>query len=110
MLASARQVQTPACVPANLTIRLHVRRISHLLLMLEAIFLVFLTVIAGVFLLGGSSRVWTTAWTHRQYSDALAWTAVLFGLVAAWWLLLAYFYQGHSGARRAPALVWVYAG
>ena len=92
------------------TVRWLVRRISHLLLTLEAIVLVFLTVLAGVFLLGGSTRVWTAVWAEQQYSDALLWTVVLFSLVAAWWLLLAYFYRGHSGARRAPAIVWVYAG
>src|ERR1044072_2056967 len=86
------------------------RRISHILLTLEAIFLVFLTVIAGVFLLDGSTLAWTTAWNDRYYTDVLVWTGVLFSLVAVWWLLLAYFYRGHSGARRVPGVVWAYAG
>src|SRR5690349_13808007 len=86
------------------------RRISHILLMLEAIFLVFLTVIAGAMLLGGSTLVWTAAWTERHYIDALVWTGALLGLVAAWWLLLAYFYRGHSGAQGVPTVVWAYAG
>jgi len=86
------------------------RRLSHVLLTLEAIFLVFLTVLAGVFLLGGSFSVWVTAWNDQRYFDALAWTAILLSLVSAWWLLLAYFYAGHWGARRVPAAVWVFAG
>jgi hypothetical protein len=86
------------------------RRLSHFLLTVEAIALVFLTVIACIFLLGGSTDVWATAWAGRGYSDALTWTAMLLSLVAAWWLLLAYFYQGHRGARQVPAAVWVFAG
>lgn len=86
------------------------RRLSHVLLTIEAIFLVFLTFLAGVFLLGGSFTVWAAALTGQHFVDALAWTAVLLSLLAAWWLLLAYFYGGHSGARRVPAAVWVFAG
>jgi hypothetical protein len=86
------------------------RRVSHFLLTLEAIVLVFLTVIAGVFLLGGSGRVWMSAWTDQRYFDALMWMGIFLSLVAAWWLLLAYFYRGHRGARRVPAAVWIFAG
>src|SRR5688572_22073277 len=86
------------------------RRVSHILLTLESIALVFLTALASVFLLGGSGSVWMSVWTGQGYVDALVWTAVLASLVAAWWLLLAYFYLGHRGARSVPAVVWVYAG
>jgi hypothetical protein len=86
------------------------RRFSHFLLTLEAIALVFLTAIAGVFLLGGSADVWTTAWVGRGYSDALTWSAMLLSLSAAWWLLIAYFYRGHRGARQVPVAVWAFAG
>jgi hypothetical protein len=86
------------------------RAVSHVLLTLESIALLFVTAFAAVFLVGGSTRVWTSVWTGQQYSDALVWTALLSGLVAAWWLLLAYFYKGHAGARGAPAVVWVCAG
>jgi hypothetical protein len=86
------------------------RRISHILLTFEAILLAFLTVIASAFMLGGSTVVWTTAWNDRHYTDVLLWTGVLFSLVAAWWLLLAYFYRGHAGARRVPGVVWAYSG
>ena len=86
------------------------RRFSHILLTLEAIALVFLSVLAGVFLLGGSDGVWMAALTGQRYFDALMWSAVFLSLVAAWWLLLAYFYRGHRGARRVHAAVWVFAG
>ena len=86
------------------------RRLSHILLTLEAIVLLFLTVIACVFLLGGSTLVWASAWNDGRFTDMLVWTGALFSLLAAWWLLLAYFYLGHSGARKVPVLVWVYAG
>ena len=86
------------------------RRLSHVLLTIEAILPAFLTFRAGVFLLGGSFTVWAAAWTGQQYVDALAWSAILLSLVAAWWLLLAYFYGGHSGARRVPAAVRLFAG
>ena len=86
------------------------RRLSHLLLTVEAIALLLLTVIACVFLLGGTVHVWTRAWTGRGYADALAWTAMLLSLTAAWWLLLAYFYRGHRGAQQVPATVWALAG
>jgi hypothetical protein len=86
------------------------RRLSHFLLTVEAIALVFLTVIACAFLLGGSTYVWTRAWVGHGYVDALTWTAILLALVAAWWLLLAYFYQGHRGAQQVPAAVWIFAG
>ena len=86
------------------------RSVSHVLLTLEAIVLVFLTVIAGSVLLGGSGLVWVSAWKDQRYFDALMWTIMFLSLVAAWWLLLAYFYQGHRGARRVPAAIWVFAG
>src|SRR5687767_1590028 len=86
------------------------RNLSHLLLTIEAIVLVFLTVLAGILLLGGSVSVWESAWADQQYFDVLAWTFILLSLLAAWWLLLAYFYRGHSGARRVPVAVWVFAG
>ena len=86
------------------------RRISHILLTLEAIVLLFLTVIACVILLGSSTLVWASAWNDRHSNDVLVWTGALFSLVAAWWLLLAYIYLGHSGARRVPVIIWVYAG
>jgi hypothetical protein len=63
------------------------RRLSHFLLTMEAIALIFLTVIASAFLLGGSAHVWTTAWAGQGYVDALTWTAMLLSLVAAWWQL-----------------------
>jgi hypothetical protein len=86
------------------------RSVSHVLLTLEAIVLVFLTVIAGLVLLGGSGIVWMSVWNDQRYSDAFMWVIMLLSLVAAWWLLLAYFYLGHKGARRVPAAIWVFAG
>ena len=86
------------------------RSVSHILLTLEAIVLVFLTVLAALVLVGGSGLVWMSAWNDHQYLDALMWTIMFLSLVAAWWLLLAYFYQGHRGARRVPAAIWVFAG
>lgn len=86
------------------------RRFSHILLTLEAIALVLLTVLACVFLLGGSVHVWATALAGRGYVDALTWSAMLLSLSAAWWLLLAYFYRGHRGARQVPVAVWTFAG
>ena len=86
------------------------RSVSHVLLTLEAIILVFLTAIAGLVLIGGSGLVWMSAWNDRQFFDALMWIVMLLSLVADWWLLLAYFYQGHRGARRVPAAIWVFAG
>ena len=86
------------------------RRLSHLLLTLEAIALVFLTVVASAFLLGGSGGVWMSALTGWGYFDALIWTIVLLSVVAAWWLLLAYFYGGHRGARGVPVFIWVFGG
>jgi hypothetical protein len=86
------------------------RRLSHLLLTLEAIALVVLTVIAGAFLLAGSGSVWMSALTGEGYVDALVWTIALLSLAAAWWLLLAYFYGGHKAAQRVPVVIWVFAG
>jgi hypothetical protein len=86
-----------------------VRSLSHFLLLLEAIALLLLTVFGGVFLLGGAASVWEAAWNGQGHSDALTWIAILGALVAAWWLLLAYFYRGHRGARRVPIVVWIYA-
>jgi hypothetical protein len=86
------------------------RRVSHLLLILEAIALVVLTVVAGAFLLGGSGSVWMSALSGEGYIDAAIWTIVLLSLVAAWWLLLAYFYGGHRAAQGVPGVIWVFAG
>lgn len=86
------------------------RRVSHILLTLQAIALVFLTVIAAAFWIGGAGSVWKSVWTGQGYLDALVWTVVFLSLAAAWWLLLAYFYRGHKGARSVPAIVWVFAG
>jgi hypothetical protein len=86
------------------------RSLSHLLLTVEAIFLLFLTVLAGVFLLGGIPLVWKELMSGSSYLSPSAWLAILLSLVATWWLLLAYFHRGHRGARRVPVLVWVYAG
>jgi hypothetical protein len=86
------------------------RRVSHLLLTLEAIALVVLTVIAGAFLLAGSGSVWMSALTGEGYVDALVWTIALLSLAAAWWLLLAYFYGGHKAAQGVPVVIWVFAG
>src|SRR5688500_11478468 len=86
------------------------RRLSHFLLTMEAIALIFLTVIASPFLLGGSAHVWTTAWAGQGYVDALTWSAMLLSLMAAWWLWLAYFYQRHRGSRQVPPAVWLFAG
>src|SRR3982750_489097 len=99
-----------AIAPLSSAVSWPMRRISHILLTLEAIFLVILTVFAGVLLLGGSTVAWTSAWAGRQYSDALVWTSAFFSLVAVWWILLAYFYRGHSGARGVPVFVWAFAG
>jgi hypothetical protein len=91
-------------------VRSPVRTLSHLLLTVEAVLLVVLTVFAGVFLLGGIPLVWKELVSGSSYLSPLAWFAFLLSLVAAWWLLLAYFYRGHRGARRVPTVVWAYAG
>lgn len=85
------------------------RRVSHVLLTIEAIVLVFPTFLCGVFLFGATGLVWAGVWTDSKIVDALVWSGVLLSLVAAWWLLLAYFYSGPQGARRAPAIVWLFA-
>jgi len=54
--------------------------------------------------------------TIETYEDALGiygaliWVALLLSLVAAWWLLLAYFYKGPKGASQVPVPVWIFAG
>ena len=92
-----------------MTVRRTARGLSHVLLTIEAIVLVFPTFVCAVFLVGGIGQVWTALWAQSQIVDALVWSGVLFSLIAAWWLLLAYFYVGPHGARRAPVFVWLYA-
>jgi hypothetical protein len=87
-----------------------VRRLSFVLLTIEAVVLVFPTLLGVVLLVGTSSLAWKGVWDGSGLFDALIWIALLFSLVAAWWLLLAYFYTGPQGARRVPAPVWVFAG
>src|SRR5690348_8495970 len=84
------------------------RTLSHVLLSLEAVALVFLTVLGGVFLLGASGEVWSGSWADWDLVGAMIWISMVLSLVCAWWLLLAYFYCGHQGARRVPAIVWVF--
>jgi hypothetical protein len=87
-----------------------VRRLSFVLLNIEAIVLVFPTVWGAVFLVGSSGLVWEGVWTGGDILGALVWVALVFSLVAAWWLLLAYFYRGSEGASRVPAPIWIVAG
>ena len=56
---------------------MYMRRISHILLILEAIILVFFTFLGGVLLLGVSGHVWTSTWAEWNFFDALTWTAML---------------------------------
>jgi hypothetical protein len=87
-----------------------VRRLSFVLLTIEAIALVFPTFLGAVFLVGTSSLAWKGVWDGSGIFDALIWVALFLSLVAAWWLLLAYFYIGSRGARRVPVPIWVFAG
>jgi hypothetical protein len=85
------------------------RRLSHVLLTIEAIALVFPTFLGGVFIVGAGENIWTDLWARGQAGGALWWSIMLLALVAAWWLLLAYFYVGPQGARRVPLVVWLFA-
>ena len=86
------------------------RRLSFVLLTIEAIALVFPTFLGAVLLVGTSSLAWKGVWGGSEIFDALMWVALLLSLVAVWWLLLAYFYTGPQGARRVPSPIWVFAG
>lgn len=86
------------------------RQLSFILLTIEAIALVFPTFLGLLFLIGTSGLAWKGLWTGSDVLDALVWLALLCSLVAAWWLLLAYFYIGPRRARRVPAPIWIFAG
>ena len=86
------------------------RRLSFVLLSIEAIVLVFPTLLGVLFLVGTSGLAWQGAWSGAAISEALIWIVLLFALVAAWWLLLAYFYTGPDGAARVPLPIWIFAG
>jgi hypothetical protein len=86
-----------------------VRRLSFVLLTIQAIALVFPTFLCAVFLLAGVAPVWSDALLRGEGFGLAVWTAFLFGLASAWWLLLAYFYGGRRAARHAPAVVWIVA-
>src|SRR4051812_14651256 len=85
------------------------RRFSFVLLTIEAIALVFPTLLGFMLLIGTSGLAWEGALAGSGIFDALVWIAFLLSLVAAWLLLLAYFYAGPQGARRVPAPVWLFA-
>ena len=80
------------------------RRLSFVLLSIQAIALVFPTLLGAMFLVGTSGHVWN----NGQVVDPLIWTLVLLGLVSAWWLILAYLYAGQQAARRVPVAVWLF--
>jgi hypothetical protein len=101
--------QSAAAVTLSSTVRSLVRRLSHVLLTIEAIILVFPTFLAAMVLFAGSFSVWADLWTHGRIFDAFAWTVMFLSLVAAWWLLLTYFYGGQQAARDVPAAVWIFA-
>lgn len=86
------------------------RRLSFVLLTIEAILLVFPTLLGAVLLVGTSGLAWKGVLDGSGIPDALIWIALLLSLIAAWWLLLAYFYAGPQGARRVPVSIWVFAG
>jgi len=81
------------------------RRVSFVLLSIEAIILVFPTFLGAMLLLGASGQ----ALSGGNLLDVLAWLGMLMALVSAWWLLLAYFYGGSQAARRVPQAVWLFA-
>jgi hypothetical protein len=85
------------------------RRLSFVLLTVQAVALVFPTLLCGIFLLGGVGSVWTDALNDGNVFDLALWLMVLLALVSAWWLLLAFFYGGHEAARAVPTAVWVFA-
>lgn len=85
-----------------------IRRVSLVLLTLEAILLFFPSAMAAAFLVAWSAPVWAaTAGGHVL--DALLWLALILALMAAWWLLLAFLYGGGRGARAVPRIVWLFA-
>lgn len=85
------------------------RRLSFILLRIEAIILVFPSVLGGIVLLATAELMWRGLWTRGEVVEALMWMLMLLGLVAAWWLLLRYFYAGQRAARDAPVAVWIFA-
>jgi len=85
------------------------RQFSFFLLTVETVVLVFPTCLGVVVLLAAGGLVWNALWASSEIFGALVWLALVFSLVAAWWLLLAYFYKGPQGARRVPIAVWAYA-
>jgi hypothetical protein len=85
------------------------RRLSFVLLTMEAIILVFPTLLCAVFLISGAASVWYDVFTAGQVLGALMWTTMLLSLAAAWWLLLTYFFEGQMATREVPAAVWVFA-
>jgi hypothetical protein len=86
-----------------------VRRLSFVLLRIEAILLVFPTVLGGTVLLGTAELMWRGLWNRGEVVEALMWALMLLGMVAEWWLLLRYFYAGQRAAREVPAAIWIFA-
>lgn len=81
------------------------RRLSFVLLNIQAIVLVFPTLLGAMFLVGTSGHVWKDG----HIVDPLIWILMLLSLVAAWWLILTYLYAGQQAARRIPVAVWLFS-
>jgi len=95
--------------PLNFTVRQHVKRLSKYLFAMEAILLIYPTVLGLILATGSLLPFVTGARTRVHFVDAAVGVVVLVGLICGWRLALSFLFGDSGKARTASAPWWLIA-